>query len=107
MIGRVGVFAAEDLDLLALEDGHVAELAGVVVDAVLHDEQARSQHFEHEAERRDGAGRAPDAERAPVAPDPEVDARPLDRGREAAQGARAEGHGLGQHQGRTARSGGR
>ena len=91
MVGGIRVLPAQHLDLLPLEDGDVPELRRIVVDAVLHHQEARPQHLEHEAEGGNRPRRSPHAQLALLAPDAEVDAGPLDRGGEPGQGARAEG----------------
>ena len=89
-IGTVGRVPAQDLDLVSFEHGDVPELGRVFADAMLHYEEARPEHLDHEAVARDGTGRTPDDEVALVAPDAQVDAGAVDGRGEASESARAE-----------------
>ena len=82
------------LNLVALEHHDVDELARLLPAPVLDDEQPRLDDFQHEAETRDGARRAPHVQPFAVAPDAEVYAGALHRRRQPRQGRGREGEGL-------------
>src|SRR4051794_11039906 len=70
-----------DLDSIAFEHQDVDELSGLAA-PMFDDEEPGRDHFKHEAERGNLPRGAPDAELSIVAPHTEMNARPLDRGRQ-------------------------
>jgi len=75
---RQGPLGVDDLDLLALKHRDVGELALRVGAPVLDHEQARLDHFDHEAERRDRARSTPHRQIPAIFPDAEVNAGAFD-----------------------------
>ena len=86
--GQSGIDPADalidDLDLIAFEHRDVDELAERLV-AMLDDDQSRRDHFDDQAERRDLARRAPHEKVFAAPPHAEMNAGPLDRGRDLRQ----------------------
>src|SRR5260370_8010709 len=67
-IRQVCGLLVDHFDLIALQYGYVDELFGPVT-AVLDNQQARRDHLEHEAKRRQAARSAQDEELFPFPPD--------------------------------------
>ena len=82
-VGALGcdrALGVHDLHLIPFEYRDIREFAVRIRAPVLDDQQTRLDHFDHKAERRDRARRAPDAQLVTVRPDAEVNAGPLDGG---------------------------
>src|SRR4051812_19799724 len=82
-VGQGGAALVNELHRVAFEHDDVYELARLAPTSVLDDEQTGRYDFEHEADARHVARRAPYAEARAVAPDAEVYAGAFDRWREA------------------------
>ena len=84
----------DDLDLVAFEHGDVDELPRFFAAVMLDDEQSGRRDFDHDAQRRNRARRAPHRQIAIVAaPDAQMNAGALNRGREATSAAGSSGSG--------------
>ena len=93
-IGQRGRGFVHQLHVVAFQHRHVDVLAGLRAPMVLHDQQPRLHHLQHEAEHGDVLRGAPHAQLAVDAPDAQVDARALDDRRqlgERGRGAAAAG----------------
>ena len=86
-----------DLDPIAFEHRHVDELPERLA-PVLDHQQPRSDDFDDEAVRRQGASRAPHHQFARAAPDAQMNAGPFDGRRQARERRRAQGQRLGKPQ---------
>ena len=76
--GLMGGAHIHHLDLIALEHCNVDKFTRFLATMMLHHEQARRRHFEHEAQDRNGAGCPPYTQLVAVAPDTQMNPRALD-----------------------------
>ena len=77
-VGEVRRLLVDYFQPVAFEHRDVDVFAPILA-LMLHDQEARRRHLQDEAERRNPAGRSPDAERVAIVPDAEVDAGTLHR----------------------------
>ena len=84
-IRKRGGVLVHQLHVVSFEDGDVEVLAGLRAPMVLHHQEARLHHFQHEAHHRDRLRGAPDAQLAVDGPDAQVDAGTLDDRRQLGQ----------------------
>ena len=89
-VGHVLRIVIEHFDAVAFKHRHIDELAWPFLSPMFDDQQPRRHHLQHEAERRQRPGRAPDKEIVALAPDSQMNSRPLHRRGETCERLRVE-----------------
>ena len=97
VVRHVRLAPVEELDLLALEDGDVPELRGVV-GLVFHHEQTGAENLQDETRRGNRPRGSPDHGLAALAPDAKMNAGPRDGRRQSCEGPRPQGQRVGEAQ---------
>src|SRR5215469_13636631 len=91
-IRQVRELVVDDFDLVALQYGDIHELFGFLVATVLHNQQARSDHFKYGTRPGKVASRTPDEELLILPPNAEVNSGALYCRSKPRQGLRRQGH---------------
>ena len=89
-MGELEAIFVDDLDLIALQHGHINVFARFLAPLVFDNEQTRSGYFKYEAKWQDCSGQSPRAQFASLRPNTDVDSCWFAQGPNLHQGVRSK-----------------